>query len=452
MRPSAAQADSVPQAFEVLSVYFYVIISDMVKRRGIERHGLLYWYVGREYVFSFIVAFLFFFFIFFVNQILVLAQKILLKNVRIADVLLLVVFSIPQFLMYTMPFSSLASASMVIGNLSSQNEILALRSSGVHVKHIFRPILVVSLVLSAATLMIADWMIPYTTALYKNLYAEILQSMPTLELDSYSSTRFGKRVISNGLVEGNTLYDVMIFDDSNSRESRVITATEGRITVLDIDRYLYQIELENPQIMITDSSRVDEYSLASASSMTLYLDLSSSASGYVNITPSQMSISQLREAAEGKLAEQESIILQKQSSISSAAQSLGEDLFLMDRDDQPNFRTVLREAANLQQSREYRSFSFYYQYYRSELQKKMALSLACTFLVFIAFPISFFRVKNGRLIGFGLSMFVACAYWFFIYFMHVKAISSAIHPAVFLWMPDAVVFIAGLVLLWRTRK
>ena len=423
-----------------------------MRRRGIERHGLLYWYVGREYVFSFIVAFLFFFFIFFVNQILVLAQKILLKNVQISDVLLLVVFSIPQFLMYTMPFSSLASASMVIGNLSSQNEILALRSSGVHVKHIFMPILVVSLFLSVATLMIADRMIPYTTALYKNLYAEILQSMPALELDSYSSTRFGKRVISNGMVDGNVLYDVMIFDDSDSRESRVITATEGRITVLDIDRYLYQIDLENPQIMITDSSMVEEYSLASASYMTIYLDLSSNASGYVNITPSQMSISQLRELAAGKYDEQQSILLQRQNSISSAAQNLGESLFLMDRDEHPKIQSVFKQVSNLEQSREYKAFSFYYQYYRSELQKKMALSLACTFLVFIAFPISFFRVKNGRLIGFGLSMFVACAYWFFIYFMHVKAISSAIHPAFFLWAPDAVVFLTGLVLLWRTRK
>ena len=423
-----------------------------MRRRGIEKHGLLYWYVGREYVFSFIVAFLFFFFIFFVNQILVLAQKILLKNVQIADVLLLVVFSIPQFLMYTMPFSSLASASMVIGNLSSQNEILALRSSGIHVRHIFKPILIVSLVLSAATLMIADWMIPYTTALYKELYAKILESMPTLELDSYSSTRFGKRVISNGPVEGNVLYDVMIFDDSNSRESRVITATKGQITVIDIDRYLYQIDLENPQILITDNSRVEDYSLAGASSMTLYLDLSSNASGYVNITPSQMSISQLKQAAQERLAEQESIQLQRQNNISAAAQSLGEALFFMDRDKQPTISTVLREASNLERSRELRGFSFYYQYYRSELQKKVALSLACTFLVFIAFPISFFRVKNGRLIGFGLSMFVACAYWFFIYFMHVKAISSALHPALFLWAPDAVVFLTGLILLWRTRK
>lgn len=423
-----------------------------MRRRGIERHGLLYWYVGREYVFSFIVAFLFFFFIFFVNQILVLAQKILLKNVQIADVLLLVVFSIPQFLMYTMPFSSLASASMVIGNLSSQNEILALRSSGIHVRHIFKPILVVSLVLSAATLMIADWMIPYTTALYKDLYAKILESMPTLELDSYSSTRFGKRVISNGLVDSNELYDVMIFDDSDNRESRVITATKGKITVIDIDRYLYRIDLDEPQILITDNSRVEEYSLASASSMTLYLDLSSSAGGHVNITPSQMSISQLKQAAQDRLAEQQSIQLQRQNNIGAAAQSLGETLFFMDRDQQPTISTVLREAANVERTRELRGFSFYYQYYRSELQKKIALSLACTFLVFIAFPISFFRVKNGRLIGFGLSMFVACAYWFFIYFMHVKAISSALHPAVFLWLPDAVVFITGLILLWRTRK
>ena len=424
----------------------------MVRRRGIEKHGLLYWYVGREYVFSFIVAFLFFFFIFFVNQILVLAQKILLKNVQIADVLLLVVFSIPQFLMYTMPFSSLASASMVIGNLSSQNEILALRSSGIHVRHIFKPILIVSLVLSAATLMIADWMIPYTTALYKELYAKILESMPTLELKSYSSTRFGKRVISNGLVEGNELYDVMIFDDSDNSESRVITATKGRITVIDIDRYLYQIDLDEPEILITSNSRVEDYSLASASSMTLYLDLSSGANGYVNITPSQMSISQLKEAAQNKLSEQESILQQRQGNISAAAQSLGETLFFMDRDKQPTITTALREASNLKRSKELRGFSFYYQYYRSELQKKIALSLACTFLVFIAFPISFFRVKNGRLIGFGLSMFVACAYWFFIYFMHVKAISSALHPAFFLWAPDAVVFITGLILLWRTRK
>ena len=420
-----------------------------MRRRG--NYWLLYRYVGKEYILSFIVAFLFFFFIFFVNQILVLAQRILLKNVRVMDVIMLVIFSIPQFLMYTMPFSSLASASMVIGNLSSQNEILALRSSGVHVRNIFMPILVISLGFSFATLMIADRMIPYTTELYKDLYAKILQSVPTLELDSYSSTRFGKRIISNGLVDGNTLYDVVIFDDTNSRESRVISASKGSITVIDINRYLYRIDLEDPEIMITDSSSLESYSLASASDMELYLDLSSNASGLVSITPSQMSIRQLQAAAQERLSEQQSIEKQRMTNISYNAVKLGE--VLMDVEESGSgISSALNYAEDLADARRSQGFSFYFQYYRSELQKKMALSLACTFLVFIAFPISFFKVKNGRLIGFGLSMFVACAYWFFIYFMHVKAIASPLHPALFLWAPDAVVFIAGLLMLWRTRK
>ena len=420
-----------------------------MRRRG--NYWLLYRYVGREYILSFIVAFLFFFFIFFVNQILVLAQKILLKNVNVMDVIMLVIFSIPQFLMYTMPFSSLASASMVIGNLSSQNEILALRSSGVHMRNIFMPILVISLGLSAATLMIADKMIPYTTELYKDLYAKILQSVPTLELESYSSTRFGKRIISNGLVDGNTLHDVVIFDDSNSRESRVISATEGSITVIDIDRYLYRIDLVDPEIMITDSSSLESYTLASASEMELYLDLSSNASGFVNITPSQMSIRQLQEAASERLSEQQSIESQRQMNISYNAEKLGESLMKIE-DSGSNATLVLSYAEDLSDSLNSQGFSFYYQYYRSELQKKIALSLACTFLVFVAFPISFFRVRNGRLLGFALSMFIACAYWFFIYYMHVRAIRSALHPAVFMWLPNAVVFAAGLFLLWRTRK
>ncbi len=413
---------------------------------------LLYFYVGKEYVLSFIVAFLFFFFIFFVNQILVLAQRILLKSVRISDVLLLVVFSIPQFLMYTMPFSSLASASMVIGNLSSQNEILAIRSSGIHIRHVFVPVIAISLVLSFATLMIADRMIPYTTERYKEKYSEVLRSVPTLELKSFSSTRFGKRVISNGAVEGNIIFDVLVFDDTNSRESRVVSATRGRIELVDISRYIYKLELENPQIMVTDSSSLKTYTLAHGSSMTLYLDLSSAASGLVSITPSQMSITQLKEAANSRLTEQTAIHDQWQHELSSYANDMATALVELESGDGSKTVSLLDGASNMEITRSEKAFSFYYQYYRSELQKKIALSLACTFLVFIAFPISFFRVKSGRLVGFGVSMFVAVAYWFFIYYMHVRAISSALHPAIFLWIPNLVVFAVGLFLLLRVRK
>lgn len=421
----------------------------MSKRGG---YGKLYGYVGKEYFLSFLVAFVFFFFIFFVNQILVLAQKILLKNVMLSDVLMLVVLSIPQFLMYTMPFSSLASASMVIGNLSSQNEVLALRSCGIHTGRIFVPIVGISLLLSISTLFIADRMIPYTTERYRNLYAQVLERVPTLELESYSSTTFGNMVISNGLVDKNEVHDMLIFDDSDPNNSRVVFADKGSFSVVDIDRFIYRIDMENPQILATDSTSLESYSLAKASSMTMYINLSSQTGANVNITPSQMSIRQLMTLTNERREENDSLKAQKAEDVRRLTSSVAEELFSLEDGKTIDAGSLYRRVNDVVERQDRRSFSFYFQYYRTELQKKIALSFACTFLVFIAFPISFFRVKNGRLLGFGLSMLIACMYWFLLYYMHTRAIMTSLHPAIFIWLPDALVFFIGVVLLLKLRK
>lgn len=421
----------------------------MSKRGG---YGKLYGYVGKEYFLSFLVAFVFFFFIFFVNQILVLAQKILLKNVMLSDVLMLVVLSIPQFLMYTMPFSSLASASMVIGNLSSQNEVLALRSCGIHTGRIFVPIVGISLLLSISTLFIADRMIPYTTERYRDLYAQVLERVPTLELESYSSTTFGNMVISNGLVDKNEVHDMLIFDDSNPNNSRVVFADKGSFSVVDIDRFIYRIDMENPQILATDSTSLESYSLAKASSMTMYINLSSQTGANVNITPSQMSIRQLMTLTNERREENDSLKAQKAEDVRRLTSSVAEELFSLEDGKTIDAGSLYRRVNDVVERQDRRSFSFYFQYYRTELQKKIALSFACTFLVFIAFPISFFRVKNGRLLGFGLSMLIACMYWFLLYYMHTRAIMTSLHPAIFIWFPDALVFFIGVVLLLKLRK
>lgn len=421
----------------------------MSKRGG---YGKLYGYVGKEYFLSFLVAFVFFFFIFFVNQILVLAQKILLKNVMLSDVLMLVVLSIPQFLMYTMPFSSLASASMVIGNLSSQNEVLALRSCGIHTGRIFVPIVGISLLLSISTLFIADRMIPYTTERYRDLYTQVLERVPTLELESYSSTTFGNMVISNGLVDKNEVHDMLIFDDSDPNNSRVVFADKGSFSVVDIDRFIYRIDMENPQILATDSTSLESYSLAKASSMTMYINLSSQTGANVNITPSQMSIRQLMTLTNERREENDSLKAQKAEDVRRLTSSVAEELFSLEDGKTIDAGSLYRRVNDVVERQDRRSFSFYFQYYRTELQKKIALSFACTFLVFIAFPISFFRVKNGRLLGFGLSMLIACMYWFLLYYMHTRAIMTSLHPAIFIWFPDALVFFIGVVLLLKLRK
>lgn len=374
----------------------------MVKGRSTYRR--LNAYIGREYVFSFIVSFAFFFFIFFVNQILVLFKHITLKNVSIPDVLYLVILSIPQFLMFTMPFSSLASASMVIGNLGSQNEILALRASGINIRRIFRPILILSFVLSLTTLWIADSLIPFTATQYKSLYSKLLTSVPTLQLKPYSSTQFPNMVITNGDIADNRVEDIVIFDNSVSSRSKVISADSATITLVDEDTLTYEIDLSKPQLMITNSHDNEDYQVSHANGMKLYLELAPKGSSTSSLSASQMSVRALYSAIRHRL------------------------------------------ESNTQTD------SYYLRSYRSELGKKTALSFACTALVFIAFPISFYKVRNGRLVGFGLSMIVAVIYWFFLYFMHLTSFESSFSPYLLMWLPNITVFVIGLVLVLRQRR
>ena len=64
--------------------------------KGKRSYGILYGYMLKSFLGAFLVSFAFFFFIFFANQILVLAQKILIKNVSIKNVLLAVIYSIQR--------------------------------------------------------------------------------------------------------------------------------------------------------------------------------------------------------------------------------------------------------------------------------------------------------------------------------------------------------------------
>lgn len=408
-------------------------------------------YISKEYLKSFLVSFLFFFFIFFVNQILVLAQKILIKNVSVSDVLILVLLSIPQFLMYTMPFSSLSSASMVIGNLTSQNEILAMRANGIHLYRIFRPIIVISLIFSGCTFLIADKMIPYASAQYVNVYSSVIKKLPSLELEEYGSKQFGKIVISNGRIADNRVYDILIIDNSDSDNSRTITADSAVFEVLDTSNLIYNIRMENPEILITEKDSGKTYSLAEANELNLYLKLKNSSSASLKLSPSQMSVSQLKEKMNSANSQNIEIMSNKQSRISDYGYQLGKRLVSLESipGEIVYVKNIEDSADAINEVSREKVKDFYYQYYRSEYAKKTALSLACTCLIFIAFPLSFVKIKYGKLTGFGVSMFIACIYWFFLYYMHAYTIQSSIEPFVLLWIPNITVFIIGLVLIFR---
>ncbi|MDD4573293.1 MAG: LptF/LptG family permease [Sphaerochaeta sp.] len=411
-----------------------------------ERHTLVYRHVGREYLLSFVVAFMFFFFIFFINQILLIAQRILLKNVDFLAVFQLILLSIPQFLLYTFPFSSLTASSMVIGDLSSSNEILAMRASGISMRRIFIPIIALSIVFSFATFLTADKALPWSTRQYKVLYTDLMRDLPTLELSSNTTNTIGDRVMVNKEVTGSTVHDIILFDLAKKGQSQVLSSPKGEVSLIDLQNFIYRLDLEFPLIFSSNEKNISSWNLSQAKQAQFYLDFSGQIASLATALPSQLSIAELSERIETyKIALQEDLDIHAKKILSqeeelSRLQALG---------DTERAFEVQEKITELKKNT---PINFYYQYYRAELNKKYALSAACFMLVFLTFSISFFRVKHGRLIGFGLSMLIAVLYWYMLFFAQMQIFSVSFNPAFLIWAPNVLLFTIGLLLLLFMRR
>lgn len=413
-------------------------------------HYILYKYIVSQYLISFCVAFVFIFFIFFINQILLLAKKVLLSNVDIRSMLKIIILAIPQFLIYNFPFASLSAASVLISDLSSSNEILALRSLGFSIKRIYSSIIIISIFLSFITYSVTDFLLPYTASKYQQIYYELLVKTPSMELKSNSSTTFGNIVISNGKVDGSKIEDIVLFDVKNYGNSQIISAKEGTLKLLDVDNYVYSLELINPTVIRTNINKSNDWNLANASKAIFYLDLSSKISSINSIAPSSLSSVDLRRNIKVNKKQLEESVSYWESKNNNSKIDIAEATESIFDNKLVNMDEVAIDYADLFNSSK-RPINYYYQYYRVELHKKIAISISCFILVFITIPLSYLKFKHGKLVGFGISMFIAVIYWYFIFIGQLSSFIYPFNPLFIIWAPNIIFFITSLILikLWR---
>ena len=116
---------------------------------------------------------------------------------------------IPSTLPYTIPATTLFATCVVYGRLSADNEILAIKASGVNVMQVVKPALILGLVMSLCTLALYYQVIPYTHHLLRamvlgdaeELIYSVLKkngtiSAPKLEYAMFVKSVQGKKLLS----------------------------------------------------------------------------------------------------------------------------------------------------------------------------------------------------------------------------------------------------------------
>jgi len=407
----------------------------------------IYRYTAGEFLFSFFVAFLFFFFVFFVNQILLIAEEILSRNIGIFSVIKLLFYSLPQIVAFAFPFGALVGALMAIGRLSSDNEVLALQACGIPFSRILIPIAVLGVVFSAGSFIINDIFLPLGTIKFSQLYREILYSNPELELSPYSIKRYQSSTIITGAINKAGISDIVIIDKTPENDKRIILAGNAQLNKLEEQNGVISLDLSDVFVQTFNKQKRNDFNYLSSEIMTYNILLRDISFSMHSPGPREMSSRDVKSEIDKK---QEVLDQKKYSNLvkteRAGFQTISEYYY------QASLPAGSRNPSQLVSDfGEFDSFltkkitDRSLQGYLVEYWKKFSLPFSCLVFVLFAFPVGLFTKRSGRSVGFAVGLLVAVAYWGLLFAGQTFGIQNNSSAALAMWMPDIVVAAGALV-------
>jgi lipopolysaccharide export system permease protein len=408
-------------------------------------------YITRELLVATLVAFLFFFFIFFVNQLLLMAERILSKRVPIGDVALLVFYSLPIIVTYALPFGTLVGALMAVGRLSGDREIMALRASGIALARIFFPMLMTGLALSAAVFVFNDLFLPLGNIGLKSMLRRVIFQNPAIELEPYSVKRYENTVIITGDVTGRRIRPIMIIDQDGEGRKRVITAREAVLVPATDERGAVALELRGVFDLSTKPRDRGNYEYATADRMVYNILLKDISVSLVNPGPAEKSsvdvyreISAMRARDDAKVAAVEERARRgryRLALIMLDAMERGTGLTRAETEEARRVAAdVARDSAAPPPDRTLQG-------YLLEFHRKFASPLSCLVFVVFAFPAGLLARRSGRTLGFALGIVMSGLYWAMLIVSYRFGARATFSPMLAMWLPNVVVLAAGTALL-----
>ena len=146
------------------------------------------------------------------------------------------VLSLPHILALTLPMSVLVATLFAFSRLAADNEITALKASGVNLNRLLVPLLLAATLFGGGMLWFNDYLLPETNHELKLLLIDIQRKTPTLNLKEQAinpiRTGRGSRVqyyLQAGEIQSGTneLRDIVIYDFSDLQRVRTVYADSG---------------------------------------------------------------------------------------------------------------------------------------------------------------------------------------------------------------------------------
>jgi lipopolysaccharide export system permease protein len=163
-----------------------------------------------------------------------LANLVIQNGVSLGVVLRLFLYSLPRVIVLTIPMSCLLASLLGFGNMSSNSELVALKSSGISFGRIARPLVIAGIIISILAFVMNETIVPSSERVAANvLRYEAFHTVPPVFKEHVfireESEGTLQRVLYIGSVKPRTgeMTDILVQEFEGGKISRLVTAPRG---------------------------------------------------------------------------------------------------------------------------------------------------------------------------------------------------------------------------------
>ncbi|OHB28339.1 MAG: LPS export ABC transporter permease LptF [Desulfuromonadaceae bacterium GWC2_58_13] len=359
-------------------------------------------YIAREITVPTVLGLVIFTFILLMGRILKLVELVINKGVPAVDIVKLFCYLLPSFLVITLPLAFLLGVMLGFGRLSADSEIVALKSSGISLFGLSRPVIVLAIAASLITGVLTLAAGPSGNRAFRQNIFQLASNRATIGIQPrVFNDEFDNLVLyaSDTDERRGTLEGVMISDQRVEDTPSIILAQRGRV-ISDHENLTLTLRLDDGSIHRSSPGK-DSYQIIKFTTYDLNLNMGE---------PLHKTENQPHKAADLKTADLKTLL---------ATQDL--------------------PAANRQKL-------------AVEFHKRFTYPLAPLIFALIGVPLGIQSHRSGRNAGFSLSLIVFLGYYLSLSLAETLVIETGFPPGISLWLPNLVFLAGGAILFHQTAN
>lgn len=421
-------------------------------------------YILKNHLIPFIYASLSLMGIFLLQFLMKFADRLVGKGLGFWVITKLIVYNLAWMVVLVIPMATLVATLMAYGNMSQNDEITIIKSSGVSLYRMITAPLLASVVLAYLLFLFNDNVLPDANHKAKVLMQDISRQKPTLSLTPgmFSQEITNYSILARGVnPKTNMLSNLTIYNYTNPNKIDIVTAREGKF-FFSKDQKKLIMDLKNGEIHqsdVTDKNlyrrlhfkkhriimNADQFSFQQSGPGVPRGDRELSTTAMANIIDSLELIKQSSLTALNKQVEKyfyinsslnKNISYEKNNAVYSKAiinVTTAKNVILSNY----NRINFLQNKINE---------------YWVEIYKKYALPFACIVFVIIGAPIGVKVKKGGFGVSASISLFFFLIYWAFLIWGEKLGNRNILSPFLGMWTANILLSFIGGILIIKSVK